>query len=50
MLRDRYAPMDLFALVPPLSMALDPILTGVFPFCRSRYGMRGEPELKAQRS
>src|SRR5262245_45610865 len=27
MLRDRYAPMNLFALVPTLSMALDPVLT-----------------------
>jgi transposase, IS5 family len=27
MLRDRYAPMNLFALVPTLSLALDPILT-----------------------
>jgi IS5 family transposase len=27
MLRDRYEPMNLFALVPPLSMALDPVLT-----------------------
>jgi transposase, IS5 family len=27
MLRDRYAPMNLFALVPALSMALDPVLT-----------------------
>jgi hypothetical protein len=27
MLRERYEPMNLFALVPPLSMALDPVLT-----------------------
>lgn len=26
MLRDRYAPMDLFALVPALSLAMEPIL------------------------
>ncbi len=26
MLRDRYAPMDLFTLVPALSLAMDPIL------------------------
>lgn len=27
MLRDRYAPMNLFDLVPALSLALDPVLT-----------------------
>jgi transposase, IS5 family len=27
MLRDRYDPMDLFAIVPALSLAMDPILT-----------------------
>jgi transposase, IS5 family len=27
MLRERYAPVNLFALVPALSMALDPVLT-----------------------
>lgn len=26
MLRDRYDPMDLFALVPALSLAMDPVL------------------------
>ena len=27
MLRDRYEPMNLFALVPTLSLAMDPVLT-----------------------
>jgi hypothetical protein len=27
MLRDRYQPMDLFALVPALSLQIDPVLT-----------------------
>jgi hypothetical protein len=27
MLRERYTPINLFDLVPPLSMALDPVLT-----------------------